>query len=104
NFNHFVVLDIIGPKGARLNDPAFGRRLVTPDEFDESFTGVVLTFSPTEEFQRGGKRESIARGLIDRLEGAGAALIFAVVSSAGLIVPGLAAAAFTGIFVDQILI
>jgi len=104
NFNHFVVLDSIGPKGARLNDPAFGRRLVTPDEFDESFTGVVLTFSPTEEFQRGGKRESIARGLIDRLEGAGAALIFAVVSSAGLIVPGLAAAAFTGIFVDQILI
>jgi NHLM bacteriocin system ABC transporter peptidase/ATP-binding protein len=104
NFNHFVVLDSIGAKGARLNDPAVGHRWVTPEEFDESFTGVVITFSPGPEFRKGGRQRSFARGLIDRLSGAGAALGFAMVSSAGLVIPGLAAAAFTGIFVDQVLI
>jgi NHLM bacteriocin system ABC transporter peptidase/ATP-binding protein len=104
NFNHFVVLDSIDARGARLNDPAVGQRIVTPEEFDESFTGVVLTFSPTAEFEKGGKGRSFARSVIDRLAGAGGALIFAMVSSAGLVVPGLAAAAFTGIFVDQVLI
>ena len=104
NFNHFVVLESLGANGARLNDPAVGQRKVTADEFDESFTGVVLTFSPTPEFRKGGRRHSFRRSVTDRLAGTGSALMFAMVASAGLVIPGLAAAAFTGIFVDQLLI
>jgi NHLM bacteriocin system ABC transporter peptidase/ATP-binding protein len=104
NFNHFVVLDSIDAKGAKLNDPAIGHRTVTPDEFNESFTGVVLTFSPSTDFQKGGQTRSFGRGVIDRLAGATGALIYAMVASAGLVIPGLATAAFTGIFVDMILI
>jgi hypothetical protein len=31
---------------------------VSEEEFDKAFTGVVLTFVPTEEFEPSGKRKS----------------------------------------------
>ena len=47
NFNHFVVWE--GKKKGKyyINDPAFGRRDVTYEDIDKSFTGVVITFAPT---------------------------------------------------------
>jgi len=104
NFNHFVVLERIGPNGAWLNDPAFGRRFVPADEFDESFTGVVLTFTPGEHFRRGGDRRGVVRALLGRLRGAGGTLGFAVLAAAGLVIPGLASPAYMGLYVDQILV
>jgi ATP-binding cassette subfamily B protein len=49
-FNHFVVFERLGPKGADLVDPAGGRRRVSLDELDRSFTGIALTFEPSEDF------------------------------------------------------
>src|SRR5690242_12748558 len=54
NFNHFVVLEGLDERFAWLNDPGQGRRRVERGVLDESFTGVVLAFEPTEAFRPGG--------------------------------------------------
>jgi len=50
NFNHFIVY--CGRKGDTfyINDPASGETTVTKDEFEASFTGITLTFTPKESF------------------------------------------------------
>jgi ABC-type bacteriocin/lantibiotic exporter with double-glycine peptidase domain len=50
-FNHFVVYDRAdGKGGAWVADPAWGRRRVSRQELDRSFTGVALLFEPGEGF------------------------------------------------------
>ena len=63
NFNHFLVVDEVGDRWVRLNDPALGPRKVTFEEFDQGYTGVTLTFEPGEDFVRGGRRPGAVKGL-----------------------------------------
>lgn len=44
-FNHFVVLESLSERGATILDPALGPKKVSLEEFEEAFTGVVLSFS-----------------------------------------------------------
>lgn len=50
-FEHFLVFDRIDEEGVHLVDPALGRIYVPIEEFKRQFTGVVLTFEPTEDFE-----------------------------------------------------
>ena len=104
NFNHFLVLE--GFKGGKvyLNDPAMGPRVVTEDEFDRAFTGVVLTFQPGADFVAGGLRRTLMTSLAPRLRGSELGLIYVVVAGLLLVIPGLVAAIFSKVFVDSILV
>lgn len=51
-FNHFIVVERWSSKGVLVVDPATGRRRLTPQQFDEGFTGVVITFEPGVHFDR----------------------------------------------------
>lgn len=104
NFNHFVVLDGVGAKGCWLNDPAMGRRRVTWEEMDESFSGVVLTFERTPAFTRGGERPSVVQALRHRLAGSERAMAFLVLCGLTMVVPGLVIPTFSRIFVDDVLV
>ena len=57
-FNHFVVLNGFRGKNAVINDPARGTVQVSMERFDESFTGLVLTFAPGESFTPSGRRST----------------------------------------------
>lgn len=104
NFNHFVVFEGFKGHYAYLNDPAYGPRRVSREEFNEAFTGVVLAFEPGENFQRGGKPLNIYRILARRLRDVKLALTFILLTSFALIIPGIVSPVFSGIFVDKILI
>jgi len=103
DFNHFVVLD--GFKGGKavLNDPARGLVQVSMEEFDESFTGLVMTFSPGEDFVPSGKRKSMLEFARKRLKGAGAAVAFVMLTTAIMSIFGIINPVMTRIFYDRLL-
>jgi len=104
NFNHFVVLEGFRRRKAVINDPGYGRRVLSAEEFDQSFTGVVLTFEKRENFQRGGKQRGIFPSVQTRLKGGGAGVLFVLLTGLALVIPGLVIPGFSRIFIDQILL
>lgn len=104
NFNHFVVLEGFHGGRAYLNDPARGRRSIGADALDQAFTGVVLTFEKSAEFQPGGTPPSVLRSLSQYLEGFHGAIAAAFLIGLALVLPGLVLPWLLGRFVDQVLV
>ena len=103
NFNHFVVVEGANHSGVWINDPANGPRHVPWSDFDQAFTGVVMTFVPGPDFEPSGSEPSLVRGLASRLRGARGALAMCLLAGLGLIVPGLALPAFLQVLVNDVL-
>lgn len=103
-FNHFVVLEGLRGDRVYINDPAEGPRTISMKEFDEGFTGVCLSFQPGPQFRAGGSEPSAVRGLFARLGRARTALLFVVIATLALVVPGLAIPTLSKVFVDDVLI
>lgn len=104
NFNHFLVLEGFGKDKVYLNDPGSGPRTVTLKEFDEAFTGVVLSFEPGPQFRKGGERFNTVEALRKRLSGSGKALTYVIIAGLSLVIPGLLIPTFIRIFVDYYLV
>ncbi|HEY9672751.1 MAG TPA: NHLP family bacteriocin export ABC transporter peptidase/permease/ATPase subunit [Waterburya sp.] len=104
NFNHFLVVEGMDEERVYLNDPATGPRSVSLPEFDQAYTGVVLVMEPGPSFKRGGRKPSILSALGRRLRGVEGALFYCLLAGLLLTVPRLAVAAFTQVFVDEVLV
>ena len=102
--NHFLVVEGFGRDRVYLNDPACGPRTVSNEEFDQSFTGIVLTFEPGPDFRRGGGQQGLVPALGHRLGRSRAALAYVVLAGLLLVIPGLALPTFTQVFVDKVLV
>lgn len=102
-FNHFLVFEgFIGEKIA-LNDPALGPRIVSFEEFETSYTGIVLTLSPNESFVREGKVPTVWpivwRRLLSEPNGAAFILICGLL----LILPQLIMPVYAQIYIDEVI-
>ncbi len=104
NFEHFVVFRGFDKKGnAYLNDPGSGPVKWPMEEFRKHFTGICLTFKPTEHFKKEGEQTSILSYIRKNLSGAGEAFwltfTFALMTAFITLLTPL----FTRIFLDEIL-
>ena len=103
NFNHFVVLRGFKGSTALINDPARGAVSVPLKEFDESFTGVCLEFSPGDTFAPGGKPRSIGGFIKSRLKGSLSSVIFVMLAWLLTSITGILTPTFDRVFSDEIL-
>src|ERR1051326_6213693 len=90
NFNHFVVVEGFRRGRVYLNDPASGPRSVSREEFDQSFTGIVLVMVPGPDVTPGGQPPSTLHAMRTRLRAAGGALAYCVLAGFFLMIPSLA--------------
>lgn len=103
-FSHFLVVEGYEKGSFYLFDPASGRRVVSEEEFSESFTGITLEFSPGENFIKEGKKSGAVEAILNRVKGSEKALLYIVLVGIALVLPGLAIPVFSQIFVDDILL
>ncbi|UZO82170.1 NHLP family bacteriocin export ABC transporter peptidase/permease/ATPase subunit [Aquimarina sp. ERC-38] len=104
NFNHFLVLEGFTKNKVCLNDPAQGRYQVTHEEFDDAFTGVVMTFEPNEVFEKADEKKSLRSSLLSRISGSEMSVTYIILASLFLVIPGLVIPSFTKVFIDKYLI
>ncbi|WP_435833309.1 NHLP family bacteriocin export ABC transporter peptidase/permease/ATPase subunit [Streptomyces chengbuensis] len=107
-FNHYVVHDgmgrRLGRRGVHINDPDKGRRFVSMEDFDTSFTGVVLVFEPGDGFRRGGRKPGVLRSVPARLRGTTGTLVAALLASLLLVAVGAALPALSRTYIDMYLV
>jgi NHLM bacteriocin system ABC transporter peptidase/ATP-binding protein len=104
NFNHYVVLEGIRDGWAYINDPASGPRRLPLGELDEAFTGVVLAFSPNENFRPGGQRPRIWDQIKGHLTHSWGPLAVIAGFSMLLVLPGIVLPGLSKTFIDAVLV
>ncbi len=103
NFNHFVVLDGFRKGRAVLNDPARGHVEVSKEEFESSFSGIMIEMSPGENFVPEGSPKSIMGFVRRKMRGLGPSFLFAVILSAVTALVGMVNPAVQRVFLDWLL-
>ncbi len=104
-YSHFVVLEGFNGDGqVFLNDPATGRRQLTPEEFARGYSGIVLQFEKGKNFQPGADDQvSLLTRLGELLSGLWSALGWLSVCAVVLATLSLLIPLSLGSIVDQFL-
>lgn len=103
NYNHFLVVDGFKRNHVYLNDPAGGELVISFDEFKKSYSGVCMLFEPEDDFETGGKPESVLQFARERLKGTMPAIVLVTLTTLIASFIGMIMPAFSRFFVDDIL-
>jgi len=104
NFNHFLVIEGFKKNKVYLSDPAQGRYHVSLQEFDDAYTGVVMTFEPGENFVKSNEKQGLLNSLATRVSNSKLSISYIILASLFLVIPGLIIPSFTKIFIDKYLV
>ena len=102
-FNHFVVCDGFKGNKVYLNDPARGEVWVSREEFDEKFTGIMMTFKPSKSFVPSGEKKSVLNFAKKRMKGTSIAITFVVLTTIITSLVSIILMAFSKFFLDELL-
>lgn len=105
NFNHFLVVERWSKGAVEVVDPAQGRMRLSAEEFEQSFTGVAITFEPGSTFERQhtSKRTNVRTYAANYVRSAPGSFLQVIVASLLLQLFGLAIPVLTKIVVDQVI-
>ncbi len=104
NLNHFVVFEGFKGKFAYINDPALGNRKLSFEELDNSFTGIVLTFSPNAEFKKSKKPHTFFKFAKEQLNTNSETVAKLFIINAYLVFTGLTLPLLSRVFIDDVLV
>ena len=102
-FNHFLVLEGFRGRSYLVNDPANGHRSIDAEEFDEGFTGVVLSFQRGADFRTGAAPTGVLPRLWPWLRHVTGPLTFALCCGLLLSVPALAMPLLLSAFLEYVM-
>ena len=102
-FNHFLVFEGFRGDSVALNDPALGPRTVSREDFDRSYTGIVLTMEPGPSFKRGGRAPSVWPIVLRRMASEQMGVGFILIAGLLLILPQLVMPVFAQIYLDEVI-
>ena len=103
NENHFVVLNGFKGRRAVITDPARGLVTETEEQFEKSFSGVVLTFRPDGTFEPSGKRKNLVKYARNKMREDRAAVIFVLMTTVISALFGVINPAMTRVFLERLL-
>lgn len=104
NNNHFVVYEGSDKKGHYINDPETGRSRISMSELEDMFSGFVLTFIPTEKFQKNSKPATVYKYMKEKVISEGLAVASLLCIGILAVFPGMMIPFFSKIFIDEILL
>lgn len=102
-FNHFLVFEGFRGDRVALNDPALGHRTVSRKEFDQGYTGIVLTMEPGKDFKRGGQAPMVWPIVLKRMASEPMAALFILCAGLLLILPQLVMPVFAQVYLDEVI-
>jgi ATP-binding cassette, subfamily B, bacterial len=103
-FNHFLIVERWSSREIEVLDPAVGRRKLTPEEFDEGFTGVTLMLEPGTQFETKSPQKALTAWAYMRSLLHMRGILFQIISTSLLLqLLGLGAPLLTEVVVDRIL-
>ncbi len=105
DFNHFVVMTEVTADAVMLHDPGRGARTLSIEEFSKHFTGVVLELTPTANFKRERRKESLSVwSFFERATGLKSALLRLFIGAIAFEVFAIAMPWLTQLTVDEVLV
>lgn len=103
NFNHFLVYE--GRRGDKIyvNDPAEGQRVVSLEEFSDSYTGIVLEVKATENCVKTKNHDTVFKLLLKRTLHNKKDILYQLLYGLILMIPSIILPITSQIFIDQVL-